>query len=74
MKREAVKTWPTSMLILAIGMRADVRLHPFGSNEVLSVEWPDGRGGSVRFRRDDVGEWFEAVAEEIDRRFPGGSP
>jgi hypothetical protein len=43
-------------------------------NEVLNVKWPDGKGGTVSFGRDDIGEWFEAVAKEIDRRFPGGSP
>lgn len=73
-KEEIVKTWRTSTLVFAVGMRADVRLHPYGSHEVLAVEWPDGKGGAVRFRKDDIFEWFEAVAQEIDRRFPGGKP
>lgn len=58
-REEIVKTWPTSTLLLAIGMHADVLLHPY-SSQVLCLQWPDGKGGvTVRFKKND------------NRRIPG---
>jgi hypothetical protein len=73
-KEDVVKTWKTSTLLLATAIHAQVLLHPYGSWEVLCVEWPDGKGGSVSFGKHDIFDWFTAVAQEIDRRFAGGSP